>query len=70
MVKNIYPAVAKTKGHPGDPVSNAISENAVLTAERLAKDPRLAPMVAGGQLRIVPARYNLATGAVTILPSK
>jgi carbonic anhydrase len=70
MVKNIYPAVAKTKGQPGDPVSNAISENAILTADRLAKDPRLAPMVTGGQLKIVAARYNLATGAVTLLPLK
>src|SRR5580658_1984191 len=30
LIKNIYPAVAKTRGQPGDPVSNAISENAVL----------------------------------------
>jgi carbonic anhydrase len=70
LVKNIYPAVAKTKGQPGDPVSNAISENAVLMAEKLAKDPRLAPSIASGQLKIVAARYNLATGAVTMLPSK
>jgi carbonic anhydrase len=69
MVKNIYPAVAKTKGQPGDPVSNAISENAVLIAEKLTRDPRLAAMVASGQLKIVAARYNLATGAVTMLPS-
>ncbi len=70
MLKNIYPAVAKTKGQPGDPVSNAISENAVLTAEGLAKDPQLAPKVAAGQLKIVAARYNLANGMVTTLPLK
>ncbi|HLI81052.1 MAG TPA: carbonic anhydrase [Candidatus Binataceae bacterium] len=70
MLKNIYPAVEKTKGQPGDPVSNAISENAVITTDRLAKDPRLAPLVAGGQLKIVAARYNLATGTVTMLPPK
>ena len=70
MVKNIYPAVAKTKGQPGDPVSNAISENAVLIAERLAQDPQMATKVSRGQLQIVAARYNLATGAVTILPLK
>jgi carbonic anhydrase len=70
LVKNIYPAVAKTKGRPGDPVSNAISENAVLTAERLARDPRMAAMVTSGQLKIVAARYNLGSGAVTILPLK
>jgi carbonic anhydrase len=70
MLENIYPAVAKTKGQPGDPVSNAISENAVLTADRLAKDPRMAPLVASAELKIVAARYNLATGRVTLLPSK
>jgi hypothetical protein len=70
MLKNIYPAVAKTKGQPGDPVSNAISENAVLTAERLAKDPQLAAMIAEGRLKIVAARYNLAGGMVTMLPLK
>jgi len=70
MLKNIYPAVAMTKGEPGDPVSNAISENAELIADRLAHDPEFAPMVASGELKIVAARYNLATGAVTILPTK
>jgi len=70
MLKNIYPAVAQTKGQPGDAVANAVSESAVLTAEKLARDPRLAAMVAGGQLKIVAARYSLATGAVTILQTK
>jgi carbonic anhydrase len=70
MLNNIYPAVAMTKDEPGDPVSNAISENAILTAERLAHEPKVAPMIASGQLKIVAARYNLATGAVTILPTK
>jgi carbonic anhydrase len=70
LLKNIYPAVKQTKGKPGDPVSNAISENAVLVAKRLAQAPQLAPMVASGDLKIVPARYNLATGAVVQLPEK
>jgi carbonic anhydrase len=70
MVTNIYPAVAKTRGQPGDPVSNAVSENAVLTAERLAQDPKFAPMVARGELKIVAARYQLATGVVSLLREK
>jgi carbonic anhydrase len=70
MLKNIYPAVAMTHNEHGDPVSNAISENAVLTAERLEHDPKFAPLIASGELKIVPARYHLATGAVTILPTK
>jgi hypothetical protein len=70
MLTNIYPAVAKTRGQHGDPVSNAISENAVLTAECLAQDPKFAAMVASGELKIIAARYNLVTGAVTVLSKK
>ena len=70
MLKNIYPAVAKTRREPGDPVANAVNENAVLVADRLAHEPVLAKSVAHGDLKIVAARYNLATGAVTILPPK
>ena len=70
MLKNIYPAVKQTHGKPGDAVSNAISENAVLVAKKLAQDPEFAPLVASGELKIVPARYNLATGAVTQLSAK
>src|SRR6266481_8038480 len=32
MLENIYPAVKAAKQSPGDPVSNAISENAILIA--------------------------------------
>jgi len=70
MLKNIYPAVKRTQGKPGDPVSNAISENTVLVAKKLAQDPEFAPLVASGELKIIPARYNLATGAVTQLSEK
>jgi carbonic anhydrase len=70
LLKNIYPAIKESKGKPGDAVSNAISENAVLVAKKLAQDPQLAPLVASGELKIIPARYNLATGAVTQLSEK
>lgn len=70
MLKNIYPAVEQTKGQPGDWVSNAISENAVLVGKKLAQDLELAPLVATGELKIVAARYNLATGAITRLGEK
>jgi carbonic anhydrase len=70
LLKNIYPAIKESKGKPGDAVSNAISENAVLVAKKLAHDPQLAPLVASGELKIIPARYNLATGAVTQLHEK
>src|SRR3984957_19145675 len=70
LLKNIYPAIKQSKGKPGDAVSNAISENAVLVAKKLAQDPQLAPLVARGELKIIPGRYNLATGAVTRLGEK
>ena len=70
LLKNIYPAIKQTKGKPGDAVSNTISENAVLVAKKLAQDSQLAPLVASGELKIIPARYNLATGAVTRLGEK
>lgn len=68
MINNIYPAVAKTKGMPGDALGNAIDANAELVAEKLAREPQFAPLVASGQLKIVPARYHLSDGSVTLLP--
>jgi carbonic anhydrase len=70
MITNIYPAVAKTREMPGDPVANAVAENATLVAQRLAAEPDIASRVARGDLQVVPARYNLATGAVTVLTAK
>ena len=68
MIKNIYPAVRATKGMSGDPVANAVVANAELVAKGLADEPPLKPLVKSGQLKIVAARYALASGRVTILP--
>jgi carbonic anhydrase len=68
LLENIYPAVKATMDKPGDHVSNAISENAILIARQLRNEPRLSGRVERGELRIVPARYNLANGSVAILP--
>lgn len=70
MLENIYPAVRQTRDQPGDAISNAISENAILVARRLSADPELAAKVKSGDLKIVPARYALDTGKVQILPIK
>lgn len=67
MLENIYPAVRATQKSPGDKVSNAIDANAILVAERLRKEPELAPHVTAGELKVLPARYGLATGAVRVL---
>jgi carbonic anhydrase len=64
---NIYPAVRAVEKRSGDRVSNAISESALLTAQRLANEPEIAQRVKSADIRIVAARYNLATGAVQVL---
>jgi len=68
MVENIYPAVQKTRSMPGDPVSNAVSENSILVAERLRKAPQFRELIKAKEIEIVPARYNLKTGKIQILP--
>jgi carbonic anhydrase len=70
MLSNIYPAVRAIENSPGDKVSNAIDSNAILTAQRLAKEPELAKLVKSGDLKIVPARYSLATGKVKVLAAQ
>jgi carbonic anhydrase len=67
MIQNIYPAVRQSKGKPGDPVSNAISANAILLAQWLAHDEHFAAKVKNGQIKVVAARYGLDTGKVEIL---
>jgi carbonic anhydrase len=69
MLENIYPAVRATQKSPGDKVSKAIDANAIFTAQRLGEDPELAKHVKAGELKILPARYSLATGKVQILPA-
>jgi carbonic anhydrase len=67
MVENIYPAVQKTRAMPGDPVSNAVSENAILVAERLRNAPQFRGLIKAKEIEIVPARYNLKSGKIQIL---
>jgi carbonic anhydrase len=68
MVENIYPAVQKTRSMPGDPVSNAVTENAILVARRLRDAPQFRELIKTREIQIVPARYNLKTGKVQLLP--
>jgi carbonic anhydrase len=70
MVANIYPAVREARGQHGDELSNAIDDNAVLTASKLEHEPGLTEEVKSGQLQIQPARYILKTGAVELLKPK
>jgi carbonic anhydrase len=70
MLENIYPAVAATRSAPGDAIANAVNENAILVAQRLAKEPSLAQAIAAGKLKIQPAVYRLATGQVQVLSAR
>jgi carbonic anhydrase len=67
MLTNIYPAVRAAQGSAGDPISNTIDENAKLISQRLASEPAFKSAVQSGKLKIVPARYALATGKITLL---
>jgi carbonic anhydrase len=67
MLVNIYPAVRAAEHRFGDRVANTVSENAILIAKRLAEEPILAERIKRGELKVAAARYDLATGAVTVL---
>ncbi len=68
LVELIKPAVAQSKGEPGDALENAIRKNVALGVGRLKElQPILAPRVQEGKLKVVGAVYDLRTGAVTPL---
>lgn len=67
MLVNIYPAVRATEHRPGDRWSETVNENAILIAKRLAEEPMLADRIKRDQLKVAAARYDMATGVVTIL---
>lgn len=66
IVESINPAVAKKK--PGDALENAIRINAKLSAALAQSEPILREAVTAGHLKIVAARYDLASGQVEFLP--
>ncbi len=68
IVKAIKPAVAKTKGQPGDAVDNAVREHVrEVTAQLAEAGPVLAERVKAGSLEVVGARYDLDTGRVQFI---
>jgi carbonic anhydrase len=69
LVDLIKPAVEKTRGMSGDPVSNAVRLNVELVVKQLrTSTPILSELVAHGKIKIVGAVYSIETGAVTWLP--
>jgi carbonic anhydrase len=72
LVAEIMPAVIEAeedvKKHGGDLVAAAIEVNARLAARNLlARSKAIAHAVSIGELRVVVAEYDLATGAVEIV---
>ena len=68
LVELIKPAVAQSKGEPGDALENAIRKNVEIGVERLKElQPILAPRVKDGKVKVVGAVYDLRTGKVTML---
>lgn len=69
LINLIKPAVEKTRGMSGDPVSNAVRMNVEMVVKQLrSSTPILSELVAHGKLKIVGAVYSIETGSVTWLP--
>jgi carbonic anhydrase len=67
MLSELRPAVAASKGMPGDPVENAVRENVLLVMKNLESSTELAAMVKSGDLKIVGGIYDLDTGTIEML---
>ena len=68
IVESIQPAVAASAGEAGDKVDNAVRANARMVAAALQKsEPILSDAVKRDHVKVVAARYDLATGKVEIL---
>ena len=67
MLSELRPAVAASKGQPGDPIENAVRENVKLVVKNLATSEELAAMVKSGELKIVGGIYDLDTGTIQLL---
>ena len=67
MLSELRPAVAESKGMPGDPVENAVRENVILVMKNLASSEELAALVKSGDLKIVGGIYDLDTGKIEML---
>lgn len=68
IVKAIKPAVAKTKGQPGDAVDNAVRAQVLEVVSQLQNaGPVLAARVKAGKLKVAGARYDLDSGRVEVV---
>jgi carbonic anhydrase len=71
LVELIKPAVAMSKGMPGDPLENAVRKNVETGVERLRElQPIVAPRVKDHKVKVVGGVYNLLNGAVTLIDTE
>ena len=68
LVQAIQPAVAASKGKPGDPLTNAVHQNDADVATKIRKQAELGDLAS--QVRIVQGYYNLDTGKVEWTPNR
>ncbi len=66
LVRDIQPAVAATKGKPGDPLQNAVCANATLVSRRILQKAHLGDLAS--QVGVVVGTYDLDTGVVSWQP--
>lgn len=65
LVKAIQPAVVQSKNQPGNPLDNAIKANVNMVVKQLkSSKPILEPAVKKGDLTVIGACYDLASGKV------
>lgn len=65
IVDLLRPAVESARGQAGDPVTNAVVANVRMAGEKLRRSwPVLSGLQERGELRIVGAVYDIATGEV------
>jgi carbonic anhydrase len=67
IARAIAPVVEATKEQPGDLVDNVVMANASNSAKRLQQSLVLSKAIKAGKLKIVPAYYDLDTGAVKLV---
>jgi len=71
LVELIKPAVAMSKGMPGDPLENAVRKNVEIGVERLQElEPIVSPRVKDRKVKVVGAIYDLRNGAVKLIDTR
>jgi carbonic anhydrase len=68
FIDEIQPAVKRSQNLPGDPIDNAVSANVQLQIEQLLQRSSLIRQrQTNGQVKVIGARYDLDSGAVTLV---